>query len=75
MSYLAARRPGAAGMQEAVDLALTDGRGDWQRLVRAEQDTANALEGLGPGWIVLHSVPVGPGQATLAHLLIGPGGL
>ena len=75
MSYLAARRPGAAGMKEAVDLAIPDGRRDWQRLVRAEQDTADALEGLGPGWLVLHSVPVGPGRATLAHLLIGPGGL
>ena len=75
MSYLAARRPGAAGMHEVVDRASDGSRAACQRLVRAEQETARALDGLGRDWCVLHSVPVGPGSATLAHLVIGPAGL
>lgn len=73
MSYLAARRPGAAAMQRVLD---GTGDGDEARaLVAAEVATAAALERLGPDWSVLHSLPVGPGPATLAHLVIGPQGV
>ncbi len=75
MSYLAARPPGAAAMQQALNAAAPDGLEQAHRLVQAEVETARALEQLGPGWQVLHSVPVGPGPATLAHLLIGPQGV
>jgi hypothetical protein len=62
-------------MQQVVDRAAC---GDWEpahRMVQAEVETATALEQLGPGWRVLHSLPVAPGPATLAHLVIGPQGL
>ncbi len=62
-------------MQQVVDIGVG---GDWEqahRLAQAEFDTAAALERLGPGWRVLQAVPVGPGPATLAHLVIGPEGI
>lgn len=62
-------------MRDVVDIGAY---GTWrpaQRLVEAEIDTGAALERLGPGWHVLHSLPVGPGPATLAHLVIGPRGV
>lgn len=74
MTYLAARQPGAAWMQEAVS-GDADGLGEAHRTVQAQVATARALSRLGPGWQVLHSLPAGPGPATLAHLVVGPGGV
>lgn len=62
-------------MQQVVDIGPD---GDWEQthlVARAELDTAAALERLGAGWHVLHALPVGPGPATLAHLVIGPAGI
>lgn len=75
MSYLAARRPAAASMQQVVDLGPA---GDWEqahRTAQAELATAAVLERLGPQWRVLHSVPVGPGPAVVHHLVVGPAGV
>ncbi|MDP9436612.1 MAG: hypothetical protein M3P93_16035 [Actinomycetota bacterium] len=75
MSYLEARGPAAAPMQQVVDIGPS---GDWEeahRTAQAELATAAALARLGPGWRLLHSLPVGPGPATLAHLVLGPGGV
>jgi hypothetical protein len=33
------------------------------------------LARLGPGWHVLHAVPVGPGSTDIDHVLIGPSGV
>ncbi|MEV5511016.1 nuclease-related domain-containing protein [Streptomyces orinoci] len=47
----------------------------WRRLLAAEQQVGTALEELTPGgWEVLHSIAL-PGDARIAHLLIGPGGV
>lgn len=75
MSYLVARPPAAGQMQQVVEVGTS---GDWQpahRRAEAERATAAALAQLGPQWRVLHSLPVGPGPATLAHLVVGPQGL
>jgi hypothetical protein len=74
MSYLGARLPGAAAMQQALDAQAPGEQEHARRLVSAETATARVLEQLGPGWRTLHCLPVGPG-ATLAHLLIGPAGV
>ncbi|MFI9719977.1 nuclease-related domain-containing protein [Streptomyces sp. NPDC052396] len=47
----------------------------WRRLLAAEQQVGTALEALTPGgWEVVHSIAL-PGDARIAHLLIGPGGV
>ncbi len=48
----------------------------WRRALAAEQCVGAALEGLagGGGWDVVHSIVL-PGDAIIAHLLIGPGGV
>ncbi|GGI45834.1 hypothetical protein BCL57_001538 [Agromyces flavus] len=40
-----------------------------------ELEVGRRLAGLGPGWVVLHSVPVGTGSSDLDHVVIGPGGV
>ncbi|WP_138444793.1 nuclease-related domain-containing protein [Sinomonas susongensis] len=40
-----------------------------------EQRVARVLAGLGPGWHVLHSIPVGKRGADIDHVVIGPGGV
>lgn len=40
-----------------------------------EQKVARELERLGPKWRILHSIPVGSGNADIDHLVIGPGGI
>ena len=41
----------------------------------AEKKVATALARLGPGWKVLHSVPIGNDKREVSHLVIGPGGV
>jgi hypothetical protein len=40
-----------------------------------EEQTAVALKKLGPGWRVLHAVPVGDRGSDIDHVVIGPGGV
>lgn len=47
----------------------------WRRALAAEQTVGAALDELtAGGWDVVHSIVL-PGDAVLAHLLIGPGGV
>jgi len=45
------------------------------RAAIGEIEVGAALDALGDGWTVLHSVPVGEGGAYIDHLVIGPGGV
>src|SRR5687768_6936827 len=47
----------------------------WYVGALGELDVARRLDGLGPGWYVLHSVPVGTGSSDLDHVVIGPAGV
>lgn len=47
----------------------------WYVGALGELEIGRRLAGLGPGWVVLHSVPVGTGSSDLDHVAIGPGGV
>jgi hypothetical protein len=47
----------------------------WYVGALGELDVARRLGGLGPGWYVLHSVPIGTGSSDLDHVVIGPSGV
>ncbi|MFD1712967.1 nuclease-related domain-containing protein [Amnibacterium flavum] len=47
----------------------------WFDGARGELEVARLLEGLGEGWTVLHSVPVGKANTDVDHVLIGPAGV
>lgn len=47
----------------------------WYVGALSELEVGRRLDGLGPGWVVLHSVPVGTGSSDLDHVVIGPGGV
>lgn len=47
----------------------------WFRGVLGERRVAEILEPLGPGWTVLHSVPVGRGTSDIDHVVVGPPGV
>lgn len=47
----------------------------WYVGALGELEVARRLESLGPGWVVLHSVPVGTGSSDLDHVVIGPAGV
>ena len=47
----------------------------WYVGALGELDVARRLGALGPGWFVLHSVPVGSGSSDLDHVAIGPAGV
>lgn len=40
-----------------------------------EERVGSLLEALGPGWKVLHAVPIGTAGADIDHVVIGPGGV
>ena len=40
-----------------------------------EIEVGDALEALGDGWVVLHSLPVAAGASDIDHLVIGPSGV
>lgn len=46
----------------------------WYLGALGELEVAHRLSALGPGWYVLHSVPVGTGASDLDHVVIGPAG-
>lgn len=47
----------------------------WYVGALGEMDVARRLGGLGSGWFVLHSVPIGTGTSDLDHVVIGPAGV
>lgn len=47
----------------------------WYLGALGEIEVARRLAALGPGWHVLHSVPVGSGASDLDHVVIGPAGV
>jgi len=47
----------------------------WHVGALGELDVARRLGGLGPGWYVLHAVPVGTGSGDLDHVVIGSAGV
>jgi hypothetical protein len=47
--------------------------GRWRRGAEGERKVGAILEGLDPGWHVLHDVSLGRGN--IDHVLVGPGGL
>jgi hypothetical protein len=47
----------------------------WYVGALGELEVARRLAALGPGWYVLHSVPVGTGSSDLDHVVIGPAGV
>lgn len=49
--------------------------GPWYQGALGEISVAGRLATLGPGWTVLHSVPVGNGSSDIDHIIIGPGGV
>lgn len=46
----------------------------WYVGALGELEVGRRLAGLGPGWFVLHSVPIGTGSSDLDHVVIGPAG-
>jgi hypothetical protein len=47
----------------------------WYIGALGELEVARRLDSLGPGWYVLHSVPIGTGASDLDHVVIGPAGV
>ena len=47
----------------------------WYVGALGELEVGRRLGALGPGWYVLHSVPVGTGASDLDHVVIGPAGV
>lgn len=47
----------------------------WRRGAAGEEEVARQLDKLGPGWRVIHSVPVGPNDTDIDHVVIGPPGV
>jgi len=47
----------------------------WFRGALGEQEVGRRLAGLGPGWTVLHAVPVGAKDSDIDHVVIGPTGV
>jgi hypothetical protein len=54
--------------------AKTDER-NWRIGADGEEEVARRLARLGPGWCVLHAVPVGDRDSDIDHVVIGPGGV
>jgi len=54
---------------------LTRDNYPWYKGALGEIAVGEILERLGPGWTVLHAVPVGAGASDIDHVLIGPGGV
>lgn len=47
----------------------------WYLGALGELEVAQRLDSLGPGWRVLHAVPVGRGSSDIDHVVIGPPGV
>lgn len=47
----------------------------WRKGARGEEMVGRRLARLGPGWRVLHAVPMRAGTSDIDHVVIGPGGV
>jgi hypothetical protein len=47
----------------------------WYLGAIGEIEVARVLDQLGPGWTVLHAIPVGRAGSDIDHLVMGPGGV
>ncbi|MGN8050579.1 nuclease-related domain-containing protein [Curtobacterium sp. 22159] len=54
---------------------LHDDARSWFKGAIGERDVARALDALGPGFTVLHAVPVGKRSTDIDHVVIGPTGV
>jgi hypothetical protein len=54
---------------------LTTENHPWYKGALGEIAVGSILERLGPGWTVLHAVPVGAGTSDIDHVVIGPAGV
>lgn len=54
---------------------LSEESRSWYLGALGELAVAARLKQLGPGWTVLHSVPVGRGESDIDHIVIGPSGV
>ena len=54
---------------------LPDAARSWYVGALGEQEVGRRLAALGPGWTVLHAVPVGDRGSDVDHVVIGPGGV
>ncbi|MFP7761422.1 nuclease-related domain-containing protein [Marisediminicola sp. LYQ85] len=53
----------------------SEARSSWYTGALGEFTVAGVLAGLGEGWTVLHSVPVGNADCDIDHVVIGPPGV
>ncbi len=85
---LALRVPGQALIDELLrqwdsgairvadgDVTIDDEALGWYLGVLGERQAAAVLSHVGPGWTILHSVPVGTGMTDIDHVAIGPSGV
>lgn len=54
---------------------LSDETNAQYRAVLGEVEVGEALDRLGPGWIVVHGIPQAEGAADIDHLVVGPPGV
>ena len=54
---------------------LTEDTRPWFRGALGEHEVGRRLASLGPGWSVLHAVPVGTKDSDIDHVVIGPKGI
>ena len=54
---------------------LDDQSRPWYVGALGEQEVGRRLAALGPGWTVLHALPVGDRGSDVDHVVIGPGGV
>ena len=85
------RTPGSVAIRECLDVQETRRVGVLGRLIGrdplsakaapaydaalAQLSVARHLTGLGPGWTVIHSIPLDERDAGLDHLVVGPPGV
>ena len=60
---------------EGGTVVIDDESVGWYWGVFGERRTAESLRYLGPGWTVLHSVPIGTGGRDIDHVVVGPPGV
>lgn len=88
---LRARTPGSVAIRECLDVQESRQIGLFGRLTGrdplsaraapaydaalAQLSVARHLTGLGPGWTVIHSIPLDERDAGLDHLVVGPPGV
>ena len=84
-SDLASRAPGATarerarrerrGSLKAWFFDAHTGERTWRAAAKGEREVGRRLRKLEPGWLVVHSVPLGEDRSDIDHLVIGPAGV